>query len=99
MKIVLQSQLVKKLDITIIRKSFDICWIAMIDDEKIHFLGEGQPTKKVRVFLKESVGIIEFERMPKLDDETRDESVFYQLEEVDDLTYKMLEEFELECLF
>ena len=46
----------------------------MIDAEKINFLGEGQPTKEARVFLKESDGIIKFERMPKLDDETRDES-------------------------
>ena len=84
----------KILDIEFIRKSFDICGITINDADKIHFLREGLPTKKARVFLKESDGIIECEQRSTLDDEMRDEILFYHLEEVNDLTDNMLEGFE-----
>ena len=52
----------------------------MIDSNKIHCLGEGQPTEEARVLLGESHASIEHVPMPTLDDSIQHESEMYNVD-------------------
>ena len=81
----------------IIKKSFETCDITTSDVNKIHCLKEGQPTEEARMLLDESSGNLEFIARPTLDDDVYEIEVDY-IENVDDLTDKIIEECEMEIL-
>ena len=58
---------------------------------------EGQPTEEVRMLLDESSGNLEFIARPTLDDDVYEIEV-ENIQNVDDLTDKIIEEYEMEIL-
>ena len=81
----------------IIKKSFETCGITTSDVNKIHCLKEGQPTEEARMLLGESSGNLEFIARPTLDDDFYEIEV-ENIENVDYLTDKIIEECEMEIL-
>ena len=69
----------------------------MSDVHKIHCLKEGQPTEEARILLDESSGNLEFTARPTLDDDVYEMEV-ENIENVDDLTNKIIEECAMEIL-
>ena len=67
------------------------------DVNKIHCLKEGQPTEEARMLLDESSGNLEFIAGPTMDDDVYEIEV-ENIENVDDLTDKIIEECEMEIL-
>ena len=86
-----------KIGSEIIKKSFETCGIKTSDVNKIHCLREGQPTEEARMLLDESSGNHEFIARPTLDDDVYEIEV-ENIENVDDLTDKIIEECEMEIL-
>ena len=62
----------------------------------LYCLGEGQPTKEARVLLEEANGSIEFIPRPTLNDVMYDQNEVYEVDNGDDLTDNIIEEFEIE---
>ena len=89
-----------KIGSEIIKKSFETCDITTsdVDVNKIHCLKEGEPTEETRMLLDESSGNLEFIARPTLDDDVYEIEV-ENIENVDDLTDKIIEECEMEILF
>ena len=81
----------------IIKKSFETCGITTSDVNKIHRLKEGQATEEARMLLDESSGNLEFIARPTLDDDVYEIEV-ENIENVDGLTDKIMEECEMEIL-
>ena len=81
----------------IIKKSFETCGITMSDVNKIHCLKEGQPTEEASMLLDESSGNLEFIARLTLDNDVYEIEV-ENIENVDDLTDKIIEECEMEIL-
>ena len=86
-----------KIGSEIIKKSFETCGITTSDLNKFHCLKEGQPTEEARMLLDESSGNLEFTARPTLDDDVFEIEV-ENIENVDDLTDKIIEECEMEIL-
>ena len=86
-----------KIGSEIIKKSFETCGITTSNVNKIHCLKEGQPTEEARMLLDESSGNLEFIARPTLDDDVYEIEV-ENIENVDDLTEKIIEECEMEIL-
>ena len=86
-----------KIDSEIIKKSFETCCITASDVNKIHCLKEDQPTEEARMLLDESSGNLEFIARPTLDDDVYEIEV-ENIENVDDLTDKIIEECEMEIV-
>ena len=76
-----------KIGSAIIKKSFETCGITTSNVNKIHCLKEGQPTEEARMLLDE----------PTLDDDVYEIEV-ENIENVDDLMEKIIEECEMEIL-
>ena len=85
-----------KIGSEIIKKSFETCDMTS-DVNKIHCLKEGQPIEAARVLLDESSGKLEFIARPTPDDDVYEIEV-ENIENVDDLTDKIIEECEMEIL-
>ena len=85
----------RKIDSEIIKKLFETCGITTSDVNKIYCLKEGQSTEEVRIFLDESSGNLEFIARPMLDDDIYEIEV-KNIENVDDLTDKVIVECEME---
>ena len=81
----------------IINKSLKTCGITTGDVNKVHCLKEGQPTEEARMLLDESSGNLEFIARPTLNDDVYEIEV-ENIENVDDLTDKIIEECEIEIL-
>ena len=81
----------------IIKKSFETCGITTSDVNKIHCLQEGQSTEEARMLLDESSGNLEFIARPTLDNDVYEIEV-ENIENVDHLTDKIIEECEMEIL-
>ena len=86
-----------KIGSEIIKKSFETCGITTSDVNKIHCLKEGQPTAEARMLLDGSSGNLEFIARPTPDDDACESGV-ENIENVDDLTDKIIEECEMEIL-
>ena len=86
-----------KIGSEIIKKSFESCGITTSDVNKIHCLKEGQPTEEARMLLDESSGNLEFIARPALDDDVYEIEI-ENIENVDDLTDKIIEECEMDIL-
>ena len=71
--------------------------ITTSDVNKSHCLKEVQPTEEARMLLDESSGNLEFIARPTLDDDVYEIEV-ENIENVDDLTDKIIEECEMEIL-
>ena len=80
-----------------IQKSFKTCGITTSDVNKICCLKEGQPTEEARMWLDESSGNLESIARPTLDNNVYEIEV-ENIENVDDLTDKIIEECEMEIL-
>ena len=78
----------------IIKKSFGTCGITKSDVNKIHCLKEGQPTEETKMLLDKSSGSLKFIARPTDVYEIEVENI----ENVDDLTDKIIEECEMEIL-
>ena len=87
----------KKIGSEIVKKSFETCGITTSDVKKIHCLKDGQPTEEATMLLDESSGNLEFIARPTLDDDVYELEV-ENIENVDDLTDKIIEECEMEIL-
>ena len=83
-----------KIGSEIIKKSFETRGITTSDVNQIHCLKEGQPTVEARMLLDESSGNLEFIARPTLDDDIYEIEV-ENIEHVDDLTDKVIEECEI----
>ena len=86
-----------KIGSEIIKKLFETCGITTSKVNKIHCLKEDQPTEEARMLLDESSGNLEFIARPTLDDDVYEIEV-ENIENVDDLTEKIIEECEMEIL-
>ena len=86
-----------KIGSEIIKKSFETCGITTSDVNKIHCWKEGQQTEEARTLLNESSGSLEIIARPTLDDDVYEIEV-ENIENVDDLTDKIIEECEMEIL-
>ena len=86
-----------KIGSEIIKKSFETCSFTTSDVNKIHCLKEGQPTEEARMLTDESSGNLQFIARPTLDDDVYEIDV-ENIENVDDLTDKIIEECEMEIL-
>ena len=86
-----------KIGSEIIKKSFEICGITTSNFNKMHCLKDSQPTEEARMLLDESSGNLKFIARPTLDDDVYEIEV-ENIENVDDLTEKIIEECEMEIL-
>ena len=86
-----------KIGSEIINKSFETCGITTSDVNKIHCLKEGQPTEEARMLLDKFSGNLEFIARPTLDGDVYEIEV-ENIENVDDLTDKIIKECEIEIL-
>ena len=86
-----------KIGSEIIKKSFKTCGITTSDVNKIHYLKEGQPPEEARMLLDESSWNLKFIARPTLDDDAYEMEV-ENIDNVDDLTDKIIEDCEMEIL-
>ena len=81
----------------IIKKPFETCGITTSDLNKTHCLKEGQPTEEARMLLDELSRNLEFIARLMLDDDVYEIEV-ENIDNVDVLTDKIIEECEMEIL-
>ena len=86
-----------KIGSEMIKKSIETCGITTSEVKKMYCLKKGQPTEEARMLLDESGGNLEFIARPTLDDDVYKIEV-ENIENVDDLTDKIIEECEMEIL-
>ena len=70
----------------------------MIDLDKIHCLGKGQPTEEARGLLGDLNPSIEFVPRLTLVDNFQEETNIYDIHNLEDLTDKILEQSEVEIV-
>ena len=88
----------KKINKESMKKSFETCEMATSNQDKVHCLGEGQPTEEAMVLLGKSNSSIEYVQWPTSDDNMQEETNIYNVQNVEDLTGKILEEGEVEII-